>query len=552
MAFTGRLRLALIAAALLPTVLIALIVVVGISEQLKRLENREAAEACRRYADLLDHTVADIAVNLAYIADRRDFQLATWNIQSGNRPDPTYTLPLLSLDFVEYLDTEGVIFLSAARPAMVGRAVDSSMIEYTRTDRHLAYEYDSRGTHPSVAVTMPTENGFLRGGVFFDGVFENLATAVTRASIVHIDLRGPGRRDETISPTGVPFRSEGDLYAVLAFDPAGDFYPLARFEPIETASLFSDFLTAIAAVALFSLLLVIPAGLYFSTRTKRALSSLTVGAGRVASGDFAEPVSVADEGEFSALADSFNRMMKQLDSYRDRLIVSQKIAAWQTIGRRMAHEVKNPLTPITIAVDDLRLSYHQQKDDFDTTLNECTDVIKNQVAHLKKLIGQFSEFAKMPAPEIVTVSAAELIRPISVMFKEECQSGRVGIRNEAGDTNLALDADQMRQVIVNLVKNSLEADCRTCTVTLRRTAGRIEIILEDNGSGFPDRLLTEGITPYFSTKAHGSGLGLIICQRIVYDHDGTLTIQNKPEGGARVDISVPQSDAQDSDNRRRP
>ncbi len=545
MTFTGRLRLALIGAALLPTILITLIVVAGISEQLKRIENREAQGACRRFTELLEHTVTRVRINLDYIAASRDFQLVTWNIHSGKRPDPTYTLPPLSLDFVEYSDGDGTILLSAARPAMVGRTIEPGKLRSGGEGHELTYESDSRGTHPSVTVTLPTENGFLRGGIFLDEIFDDLAAAVTRSSIRYIDLR----EAEAISPPGVPYRSGGTLYAVLAYDSAGAFYPLASFEPAEAQSIFSNFLTAVAAVTLFSLMVVIPAGLYFSSRTRRALNGLTSGAGRVASGDFSRPVPGAVESEFSELADSFNYMMRQLDTYRERLLVSQKIAAWQTIGRRIAHEIKNPLTPITIAVDDLRLSYHENKADFEKILNECTDAIKQQVHHLKKLIEEFSEFAKMPPPEFTTVSSAELLQPLTVLFKEELDSGQVRIEDNAGDAELRLDPDQMEQVIINLVKNSLEAGCRACAIRLTVTDDRIELHIEDDGPGFPKRLLDEGMTPYFSTKEGGSGLGLVICQRIVFDHNGVMSLENKPEGGARVIISVPQTDVQNSDYR---
>ncbi len=546
MTFSGRLRLALVLAALLPTVLITLIVVIGISGQVKRMQNRDAEAACRRFGELQAYTVERIRENLSFIAADRDFQLAEWNLHSGKRPDPNYSLPLQSLDFVEYAEPDETIQLSATRPGMIGRPIEPAVGGLDASGPAMVYENDSRGSHPSFVVVQPTENGYLRGGVFLDGEFNALATAVTRADILFIDTRDKHEVAgiHTVMTPGIPYRSDGDLYAVLALDSTGEFYPLAKFAPYHTQSLFANFLTGVAAVTLFSLIAVIPAGLYFSSRTRRALESLTGGAGRVASGDFSEPVPDIGAGEFGRLADSFNDMMKQLETYRERLIVSQKIAAWQAIGRRMAHEVKNPLTPITIAVDDLRLSYHEQRPDFEKVVDECTTTIKRQINHLKKLLDEFSMFAKMPPPEMSVVTAAEFFQPLTVLYKDDISAGRIIIDAAiTGDIRLRIDPDQMRQVIINLVKNSLEAGANACTITMTTTGDRIDLTIEDDGPGFPSRLLEEGIMPYFTTKERGSGLGLTICQRIVFDHEGTMNLENKTEGGGRVGITLPRYDA---------
>jgi len=546
MTFSGRLRLSLVLAALLPTVLITVIVVIGISGQVKRMQNLDAEAACRRFGELQQYTVERIRENLNYIADDRDFQLAEWNLQSGKRPDPNYNLPLLSLDFVEYADPDETIMLSATRPGMIGRPIEPAIGELTASDPAMIYENDTRGSHPSLVIVQPTESGYLRGGIFLDGEFNSLATAVTRADISFIDTRDKHEVAgiHTVMTPGIPYRSEGYLYAVLALDSTGEFYPLAKFEPYHTQSLFANFLTGVAAVTLFSLIVVIPAGLYFSSRTRRALVSLTGGAGRVASGDFSQPVPDIGEGEFARLAESFNNMMKQLDTYRERLIVSQKIAAWQAIGRRMAHEVKNPLTPITVAVDDLRLSFHEQRPDFESVLDECTGTIKRQIDHLKKLLDQFSAFAKMPPPEMSVVTVGEFLQPLTVLFKEDIESGRVAIDPAVpADIRLRIDPDQLRQVMINLVKNSREAGAKLCMIAMSTTDDRIELTVEDDGPGFPARLLDEGIMPYFTTKERGSGLGLTICQRIVFDHEGTLSLENKTEGGGRVRIDLPRYDA---------
>lgn len=550
MTFSRRLRWTLVMAAVLPTALITLIVVIAASQQIKRIEHRDAVAACARFTDLFEDTVSRIYRGLAYIGDTQEFQVMEWSVGAGRTPDPRYSLPLLSLDFVEYIDAEGRVRLSADRPAMVGQQVEVTG-DHPGAHR-LVYENDLRGPHAAVAVVLPTESGFLRGGIFLDAVFENLASAVTRSTFVFVDTRAQAKPYATADlpgEVGLPYRAEGRLQAVLAFDSAGEFYPVAHFLPSEQQSLFANFFTAVAAVTFFSLLVVIPVGLYFSSRTRRDLKMLTDGAIRVAEGEFTRPVTIAGEGEFADLADSFNHMMRQLTDYRERLIVSQRIAAWQSIGRQVAHEVKNPLTPISVAVDDLRRSFRERQPDFDTILDGCTATVKQEIARLKKLLAQFSSFAEMPPPEPADLSADDFIQDISVLFNEDISAGRLRFENTLGESVIHFDPDQIRQVIINIVKNGLEAGAASCVLRLLRAEGRLTITVEDDGPGFPPDMIAKGIMPYFSTKDHGRGLGLVICQRIVFDHDGTMNLENKPEGGARVTITLPQRHGQDTDRR---
>jgi two-component system nitrogen regulation sensor histidine kinase NtrY len=539
--FSARLRMALLVAAVLPTALVTIIVIIATSQQIKRIEHQQAADACARFITLFDDTIKRVRNSLQYVVDSPDFQMMELRHGAGERQAFRYTLPLLSLDFLEYTDAGGVVFVSAARPALIGQriAADSSGTHAPR----LRYENDLRGSHPSVTITVPTEKGYLTGGIFLDGVFATLASAVTHSDIIFADLRSDRTAELTpaANTAGMPYRSENDLYAVLYSDPNGEYYPLAKFYPFQRQPLLSNFFTAVAAVTGFSLLLVIPAGLYFTWRTRREFNTLTDGAMRVASGDFSSPVVAAGESEFSDLADSFNLMMRQLTDYRERLIMSQKIAAWEAIGRRMAHEVKNPLTPIAIAADDLKHSFDEHRADFDAVLNDCTATIKGEVDRLRKLIDQFSTFAKMPTPTVVTVPADTFIKRITALYAEPIEKKNLTVENALASAPITVDADQICQVVINLIQNSFEAGCGACRLLLSRNNQHLMITIDDDGPGFPARLLHEGITPYFSTKEGGRGLGLVICQRIVFDHSGVMTLENKPEGGARIIISLPQT-----------
>lgn len=539
MTFSNRLRLTLLIVAIVPAALIAGIVVIGTSEQIQRIESREATQACGHFSELLNNSVLRIERNIGYVAGSQAFLIMEMRLESGKRPDPQYRLPILSLDFLEFVDSSSIVLLSAERPALVGQTIPMDM---TAASTFYVYENDLAGSHPSIGVVIPTEVGFLRGGIFLDGAFQSLAQAVTRSEIDFI-AKDDDYNAGQLPVAGNPYRTEDKLYAILMNNDNSRYFIRGFFPSGGQDAVFSNFLTGVGAITVVSLVLVIVASVYFSSRAKREISVLTDGAGRVASGDFSQPVISESEGELYDLADSFNTMMRQLTEYRNKLIMTEKIAAWQTVGRKVAHEIKNPLTPISIAADDLYRSYRENQPDFEKILTDCTGTIKHEVDRLKKLIDRFSSFAKMPAPEIKSFTATDFVDEISALYRAEIDGGYIRIENKLHSSQLSADADQLRQVIINLLKNGLEADGAPCTLTIDESDRFYSLTVKDSGPGFPDKIVNDGITPYFSTKADGSGLGLLICQRIVLDHNGSMTLENKPTGGAQVVITLPKTHA---------
>ncbi|MCK5124821.1 MAG: HAMP domain-containing protein [candidate division Zixibacteria bacterium] len=533
MTFSNRLRMTLLLIAVVPIALIALIVVAGIGQQIERIEFREAKLSGEHFTELLNSTILRIEKNITYVSDNQAFKLLELKIASGRRPDPSYQLPLLSLDFLEYTDSSGIVILSAQRPALVGRGL------IVNEPKRYSYENDFRGKHPSVTVIRPTENGYLYGGIFLDETFKNLAEAVTRSEINFIEFTDD--EESLVQKDTRPYRDGEKLMAVLHWGEPDGYNIQAYFPPGGQDEIFNNFLTAVGAVTIVALILVIVASIYFSSRAKKEISVLTDGAVRVASGDFTQPVASGSEGEFYELSESFNRMMKQLTDYRQKLIMTEKIAAWQIVGRKVAHEIKNPLTPISIAADDLHRSFIEKQPEFDKILIDCTTTIKHEVNRLKKLIDRFASFAKMPAPEIKKFALDDFIEEISALYRSEIDTGKLSIANDAMIKYIHADADQLRQVIINLLKNSFEAGCNECTLYFTDADKDVALSIEDNGEGFPYKIISEGITPYFSTKDKGSGLGLLICQRIIFDHNGSMSLENKTDGGARVNITLPQN-----------
>lgn len=548
MTFATKLRTALILIAIIPPLVLTGIVYLAASQQIVRIESDQAFKKYEQFSNFVTSFEQDIKQLLNSIATDSEFEISELRLAHGKTVGPTYHLPMTNLDFVEYLNKEGTVLLSANRPALIGSTTPPrrwEIIRQQQKNHFYQYESDFRGDHPSVKIVIPTDSGYIVGGRFLDDQFHATAEAIANAEISYRRATSETRSMAQVNPEGRPYLLNDKLEMVVIFRSTAEFITIARFKPSGLEKLFSNFYLAVVAVGAVMLLLALSIGIYFSSRTQREIMILTSGAARVAAGDFTRPVRLDGDIEFSDLADSFNRMMKQLTESRDRLVVSEKIAAWQAVGRKLAHEVKNPLTPIAIATDDLRRSYQEKHPDFDSILDTACATIKGEVGRLTRLIDQFADFAKMPEPVFQNINLSDFVRQFSALYPEENSSGKISIACDYPG-EVRVDPDQIQQVLINLIKNSQEATPAKAfeiRVKFMSEAGSLIITVEDDGPGFADSTLDDGITPYYSTKPSGSGLGLMVCRRIIFDHEGTMVLSNTKKGGARVIITLPQTDA---------
>jgi signal transduction histidine kinase len=382
---------------------------------------------------------------------------------------------------------------------------------------------------------------------------------------------GAGRRvgDDLVSPlrtTSVDARIVAPDGSVL-LPPAGkDWAKLAKDDPIreplrgpdgvpiaivEVAvsdggldQLLRDITLTSALLALGALGAVVLTGLFVARRTARDLDRLVEGSLAAARGDLDHRVPVRSKDEVGAVAAAFNFMMEDLKTSKEKLVIAERIAAWQDIARRLAHEIKNPLTPIQMAMDTLRKSWRKQHPSFDEILEESTRTVLEEADRLKKIVAEFSDFARMPKPELARIDLNEVVRYALSLYQ-----GAVKV-----DSNLApdlpeIDGDkgQLQQVLLNLVENARDVlgkreDGRITVTTKRGEANdRLLLVVEDNGPGVPPELKDKVFAPYFTTKQAkgGTGLGLAIVHRIVSDHGGRITISDARDRGARFTIELP-------------
>ena len=261
---------------------------------------------------------------------------------------------------------------------------------------------------------------------------------------------------------------------------------------------------------------------------------MALGTEQVAEGNLDVQIDVQASNELGDLVSAFNRMTGDLKRNKEDLVQAERIAAWQGIARRLAHEIKNPLTPIALAMHRIR------KRTDDATVRDSIEAVLSEVNNLTLLADEFSLYAKVPDPNYETVDLLDLIHSVIALYVD---STKVTVNfqvEEQISCRVHVDPGQIRQVTANLIKNALHAmeGKGTLIVRFNRRNDRIIVAFIDSGPGLPEP--TEQVfAPDFTTRSTGTGLGLAIARKIVEDHGGVRDASNVKDGGAEFRLTLP-------------
>lgn len=238
-----------------------------------------------------------------------------------------------------------------------------------------------------------------------------------------------------------------------------------------------------------------------------------------------------------------SELRRDLDFERRRAAVAERVAAWRDVARHLVHEVKNPLAPIQLTLQNLSRARHQDPPRFDVMFDPSTRLIGEELERLRRLVDEFGEYARLPVPRRAPADLTALVAAVLDLYGGD---PAVEIRREIDlpRLELVIDEDQLRQALQNLVANSVQAVCESAgggllIVRLGERDRRVVVEIEDDGPGFSAEALEQLFVPYATTRRRGTGLGLAIAQRIVIEHGGLIEAGNREGGGARVAVWLP-------------
>jgi nitrogen fixation/metabolism regulation signal transduction histidine kinase len=340
------------------------------------------------------------------------------------------------------------------------------------------------------------------------------------------------------------FTIEAALFAEL--DETRELAETARDMDRARGELRRSILLVFAAMVGLAALLAALIGHLMARRTVARLARLAEAHRRVAAGDLGARVEPAGGGdEVAALSAGFNVMVEELRQGRDRIVYLEKISGWQEVARRLAHEIKNPLTPIQLAFQQLEARWRATPggdEGFGRLLGEAGEIVRQEVATLQRLVEEFSAFARLPDVAPAPADLGEFVTEFVRTSPQLTAQADVAVTLAASSTPVALDAALMRRVLVNLTENAVQAaggERARLHLGVARTLDRVLLTVADEGPGVDPAHRARVFDPYFTTRGDGTGLGLAIVKKIVLQHGGEVELGERPGGGACFTISLP-------------
>jgi signal transduction histidine kinase len=361
------------------------------------------------------------------------------------------------------------------------------------------------------------------------------------------------------SPDGAP---AGELRAVFRIDPEidADFQAVGarRRELLRQQRDKSEIEAAVNRVlgiaSIIVLVVALTLGVLLARTTTRKVGQLSRVMARVAQGDLAARAQLRGRDEIAQLGLAFNGMLDDLAHAQERVAYLQRIGAWQEMARRIAHEIKNPLTPILLSVQQLRDKDPGLSPDFTRMLRSAAAIVEDEVESLRRMVASFSQFAKVPEVRAQPVELSRVLEEFERAYGHLTEHADDVLRVEGPTPSPVVHADRqlLKQVLVNLVENAVLSTREAGTspvrveVTAAVVAGVVELRVDDNGPGIVAADRERVFEPYHTTRAHGTGLGLAIVKKIVLDHGGTIRVEASPLGGAAFVMSLPRAAASDA------
>ena len=276
----------------------------------------------------------------------------------------------------------------------------------------------------------------------------------------------------------------------------------------------------------------------------KPINQLAVGATEIASGNLEQQVAIQSRDEIGRLAGTFNQMAATLKTSIEKQLAAERRAAWGDAARWVVHEIKNPLFPIRLSIENMQRAYRSgdtQPTRFDEIFVQCTGIVIEEVERLQRLVDEFDQFARMPTPKRELSDLNQIVQNVVNLYAESAENIQIETNLASNLRPLSLDSEQITQALGNLIKNAIEAmpDGGTLNLSTQLASERkMQINIQDTGIGMSPETLAQIFEPYYTTKDTGTGLGMAIVQRIITDHDGEIFVESEEGSGTTVSIEL--------------
>jgi len=309
------------------------------------------------------------------------------------------------------------------------------------------------------------------------------------------------------------------------------------FNKIKISFSTTEINVVIFGIYSFAVIIIIIISTFFANQISQPIQRLTEAADAVGKGDLNVKIEHKERGELKELLDGFNQMTSELKKNQIELAEMEREAAWKEMAKQVAHEIKNPLTPMKLALQQLMISYKDRSKDFDKLFEKVSQTVLNQIDNLNQIASEFSRFAKMPSLHLEVVDLISAINDTTAMFVHEKMA--IKIKTKLSDALIEADSSQLRRMFINLIRNSMQANAKEISIEIQKVEESYKVLFTDDGNGIKDSDKEKIFDENYSTKKHGMGLGLSLAKRFMNSIKGDIKLNATSGQGSVFEITFP-------------
>lgn len=353
-----------------------------------------------------------------------------------------------------------------------------------------------------------------------------------------------GRKNYTVGM--IPLKSYNDVQLGAI---------IAAYSDTQSSDIQGRLIRSLIGVAIVGIIAAYSAGYFIAKSVTKPIQDLVEGVEIISKGNLDHQIGTNAQGEIKFLVDSINQMTVSLKKENERRLSAERIAAWQDVARTMAHEIKNPLWPIQLSIRSLKRAYESKSDDFDKIFAECTDTIIEEVESLRRIVDEFSNFARMPKAQLKPENINDIIKDTLALYKNLPESIDIKANLYDNIPKIMADKEQLSRAFINIINNAIQAMPNGGSLTIATSIDEtpkdtseivdadvkntVKIIFADTGVGIPSEIKDKVFQPYVTTKKGGTGLGMAIVQRIITEHNGKIEVESEENVGTKFTIFLP-------------